>query len=260
MKYDLKTTSILISLFFTAQIFGLFIINQNFQVFGVESFVNQAEVSDAVFNLPLSILFVTLLFLIIYRLKFKRLLVFWYGLAFITTITISLSSFINELYALFVAFGLLLLRLSSKDDYFHNMSELLVYGGIAVIMLPLMSVNTIIILLLIISVYDFIAVRLSKHMISLAKTQFKLNIFSGLKIESEGSSAILGGGDIAFPLLTAGVMLRDAGLLPAILVIYGSMIGLMVLVLTGEENKFYPAMPFISSGCILGIIIGSVFL
>jgi presenilin-like A22 family membrane protease len=114
--------------------------------------------------------------------------------------------------------------------------------------------------LIIISVYDFIAVRLSKHMIVLAKTQFELNIFTGLKFKVGESSAVLGGGDIAFPLILAGVVLRDFALLPALLVLYGAVIGLTLLILVGEENKFYPAMPFISGGCFLGLVINSLFL
>ena len=257
MKYDLKTTLIMVSLFFISQAAGLFIINRNFELYGVEMFESEEVVSDALYSLPLTILLISILFILIYRLRFKRLLIIWYAFAFMITITISLSGFINEWFALFVAFGLMLIKLSSRDDYFHNMTELLVYGGIAVIILPLLSTFSAVILLIIISIYDFIAVRLSKHMIVLAKTQFELNIFSGLKVSVGDTSAVLGGGDIAFPLILAGVVLRDYSLLPAILVIYGALIGLVTLILIGKENKFYPAMPFITSGCFLGLIISS---
>ena len=97
-------------------------------------------------------------------------------------------------------------------------------------------------------------------MIVLAETQFKLNIFSGLKVSVGETSAVLGGGDIAFPLILAGVILRDYSLLGAILVIYGSIIGLVSLILLGEENKFYPAMPFITAGSLLGLFINSFLL
>lgn len=261
MKYDLKTTLLMISLFTFAQITGLFIINRNFQVYGVEMFKADEEASaSTAYNIPLMILFISFVFILIYKLRFQKLLIFWYAFAFLSTVTVSLSSFVNEFYALFVAFGLMLLRLSNKDDYFHNMTELLVYGGIAVIILPLLDVFSAVTLLIIISVYDYIAVMLSKHMITLAKTQFELNIFSGLKIQRREFGAVLGGGDIAFPLIFAGVLLRDSGLLPAILVVYGSIIGLTALILLGKENKFYPAMPFISAGCFLGLIIHSLAL
>jgi presenilin-like A22 family membrane protease len=253
MKYDLKKTLIIISLFFFAQVIGLWIMSKNFEFYGVESFENEEVMSDALYSLPLAVITLSIAFIIIYKMKFKKLLLYWYGFAFVSCVTISLSAFINEYYALIIAICLVLLKLTSKDNYFHNMCELLVYGGIAVIILPLLSTFSAIMLLIIISVYDYIAVRMSKHMITLAKTQHNLNIFSGLKISTKDSTAMLGGGDIAFPLILAGVILRDYSLIGAILVIYGSLIGLISLILIGRENKFYPAMPFISAGCFLGL-------
>ncbi|MBN1924038.1 MAG: hypothetical protein JW791_04750 [Nanoarchaeota archaeon] len=260
MKYDLKTTLLLLSLFLLAQIVGLYIVSRNFEVYGVEVFESEEVVNDALYTLPISIIILSILFIIISRFKVNNLLILWYGFAFVLSVSVSLSVFINELYALIIAFCLLLIKLTSKDNYFHNMTELLVYGGIVVIIMPLLSSFSAIILLLIISVYDYIAVRLSKHMITLAKTQFSLNIFSGLKIRVGDSNAILGGGDIAFPLLLAGILLRDGALLASILVIYGALIGLTLLVLIGKENRYYPAMPFITAGCLLGLAINSLAL
>lgn len=260
MKYDLKTTLIILGLFFLAQITGLIIVNKNFEIWGQEFFENEETVSDALVSLPVSIIVLSIVFILLYKLKLRKLLIYWYGFAFITTITISLSAFINEFYALFIAISLFLLKTNSTDDYLHNLCELLVYGGIVVIILPLLNIFSTIILLIIISVYDFIAVRLSKHMISLAKTQFELNIFSGLKVSSNEMTAVLGGGDIAFPLILASVMFRDLSILSAILVVYGALIGLTTLILIGKENKFYPAMPFITSGCFIGLIINYLFI
>jgi len=247
-------------LFFFAQITGLFIINQNFEHYGVENFRNNELFSDAIFTLPVSIIIFSLLFLLIYKLNMKKLLIVWYAFAFIACVTISLSSFINFYYAVFISACLLLLKFVSNDDFLHNMLELLVYGGIAVVVIPLLSPVSAILLLIIISIYDFIAVYFSKHMIILAKTQFALNIFSGLQIRTGGKGAILGGGDIAFPLILAGVMLRDYSAINAILIIYGSLIGLTILILTGEDDKFYPAMPFITMGCLFGYVLGLFFL
>lgn len=96
-------------------------------------------------------------------------------------------------------------------------------------------------------------------MIVLAKSQFELNTFSGFKIEKGETIAALGGGDVVFPLMLAGVMLRDFSLLSALLVTYGSFIGLLTLVLLGDEDKAYPAMPFITAGCLLGLVVTFFF-
>ena len=68
--------------------------------------------------------------------------------------------------------------------------------------------------------------------------------------------AILGGGDIVFPIITAGVALKSGGIIPALLVILGAVLGLGILFIMAEKKKFYPAMPFITSGIFLGLILG----
>lgn len=236
------------------------VVSQSFNLYGVENFTNNEVVSEALVSLPVTIIIFALLFLMFYKFKVKKLLIYWYAFAFTTCVTITLSVFINELYALIIAICLFLLRITSDDDYFHNITELMIYGGITIVILPMLSAFSAIILLIIISIYDFIAVNLSKHMIVLAKTQFELNIFTGIKLKSGDYNAILGGGDIAFPLILAGVMLRDYSLLPAILVIYGALLGLSVLIMIGRDNKFYPAMPFLTGGCLLGLSINYLFL
>ncbi len=121
-----------------------------------------------------------------------------------------------------------------------------------------------------------IAVWKSKHMIKLAKFQQKSKLFAGLllqyggkKTKSKGvktkaKNAILGGGDIAFPLLFSATVMEDLilkGLPKNIAFVQTSIITLFVaialtiLLLKSQKDKFYPAMPFISIGCILGYII-----
>ncbi len=70
--------------------------------------------------------------------------------------------------------------------------------------------------------------------------------------------AILGGGDIVFPIITAGVMLKTFGLHSAFLVIVGATLGLGCLFVFAEKKKFYPAMPFITAGIFLGMILNWV--
>ncbi len=65
--------------------------------------------------------------------------------------------------------------------------------------------------------------------------------------------AILGGGDIVFPIITSGVMLKTLGLGSALFVALGATLGLGYLFLKSEKKKFYPAMPYITTGILLGI-------
>ena len=72
--------------------------------------------------------------------------------------------------------------------------------------------------------------------------------------------AILGGGDIVFPIITAGVMFMTLGIVSAIFVILGATLGLAYLFFAAEKKKFYPAMPFITAGILVGIIASYILL
>ena len=72
--------------------------------------------------------------------------------------------------------------------------------------------------------------------------------------------AILGGGDVVFPIITAGVMLKTLGLFSAVFVVIGAALGLGYLLFFSEKKKFYPAMPFITAGIFLGIALSYLVL
>ena len=67
--------------------------------------------------------------------------------------------------------------------------------------------------------------------------------------------ALLGGGDIVFPIIAAGVFLVKYNLTAALFVTFGALVGLGTLLLFSEKKKSYPAMPFITAGIFLGMII-----
>jgi len=72
--------------------------------------------------------------------------------------------------------------------------------------------------------------------------------------------AILGGGDVVFPIITAGVMLVNFGFWPALFVILGATLGLSYLLFFASPKKFYPAMPFITLGIFLGMLASLPFI
>ncbi len=76
--------------------------------------------------------------------------------------------------------------------------------------------------------------------------------------------AALGGGDIVFPIITMGVFMRTfpeaalfgiRGLVPALFVLGGSFVALthLLLFMKSGEGKAYPAMPWISTGILIGL-------
>ena len=169
--------------------------------------------------------------------------------------------------------------------FVHNITELLIYPGIATVFIPILNIWAVVILLVIISFYDMYAVWHSGFMQKMAKFQIeKLKLFSGFFIpymkkedrlliknvkDSKRSNkeketklkkvkvnlAILGGGDVVFPIILAGVILRTLGLWQAVTISIGATLALTYLFYKSEKGKFYPAMPFISVGCFIALAI-----
>ncbi len=233
----------------------------------------------------------TALLLGLIKLKFGgKLWKLWYFLAVVTALTIAFGVFLPKLVALLIAILFALFKIIKYNFFVHNFSELFMYAGLAVLLAPLLTVFWAIILLLAISLYDAYAVWKSKHMIKLAQFTTKQDLFAGLivkytdrtvkkshnkknkksehqsnkKIKTQSRQAILGGGDIVFPLLFLGTILihllqigfskTQALALSSIVlvVITGS---LTLLFVKGKKEKYYPAMPFLTIGCLAGYIL-----
>ena len=239
----------------------------------------------------------TLLLLLIIKLHKGGLWKLWFFLATMITLTVSFGAFIPKAIAAVLAFVLSYFKVFRPNLIVHNIGELFVYGGLAAIFVPIMDLKSAALLLIIIAVYDFFAVFQSKHMISLAKFQTSHKIFAGLLIPKQlstssvfshvdttatsaakskiskaaklkgkseeeyadsGSYAVIGGGDIGFPLLFAGVAMATLGFQRALIIPLFAAAALAVLLLIGKKGKFYPAMPFIAVGCFVGYGIASL--
>ena len=158
-------------------------------------------------------------------------------------------------------------------DFKQMHTQLFIYGGLAAIFVPILNLFAMIMLLFFISGYDMYAVWKSKHMVKLAKFQtstafagvmipYKLaSLKKGKKKKVKVKSAILGGGDIGFPLLFAGVIFKtllvkgvEMAFLKTLIIPVFVTITLGWLFVEAEKDKFYPAMPAVSVGCFLGLI------
>ena len=256
MKHNLKITLLLLSLFLIANLIGLYVVDKFITKLPYN--IERPEVNKEVSFLPIfvSILVVTIVFLLLIRFKAKLLWRLWFFLSILFTLSVSLSAFINQTLAFFVALILAFFKVIYRNLYVHNLTELFIYGGLAAIFVPLFNLVSISILLILISIYDFIAVFKTKHMIKLFKYQAEeVKVFAGFYIPySKKKQAILGGGDIGFPLLFAGVVLNNYNLISALFVVLFASVALLSLMLIGKEKKFYPAMPFLTAGCFFGYL------
>ncbi|MCF7798644.1 hypothetical protein K9M74_01965 [Candidatus Woesearchaeota archaeon] len=303
MKHKPSIITLLLLFFVLAQVIGLGLINYDAQV-GELSTDNQTLIVEfsetaagprpelsgvgTIIYLAVGIGIATIVLLGLIKLKFGgKLWKVWYFLAVTTALTIAFGVLIPSLIAIIVAVLLAGLKIWKYNFYTHNLTELFMYAGLAVLLVPLLSVFWAIILLVLISLYDAYAVWKSKHMVKLAQFTSKQELFAGLAINyaEEGSKiktkklvskkeakkksgskvklrqAILGGGDIIFPLLFMGAVLiwllqtgftKLVAFSLSLIVLAGVTTSLALLFIKGKKDKFYPAMPFLTAGCLAG--------
>lgn len=189
----------------------------------------------------------------------------WFFVSVSLLLHIALAPFIS--YSLFVAVVLAALKTWKKSSLVHNATEILLYGGLAAIFVPILKSPWVVLALLgVLSVYDFIAVWKTKHMVKMAEFQMANKTFGGLMLQYgrgkkhgkgkvTGGIAILGGGDIGFPLLFLGTILYERGMTSSLVALLFVVAALSIMLWQSEKGKYYPAMPFLTVGCLVGFAV-----
>ncbi|MCX6742512.1 MAG: presenilin family intramembrane aspartyl protease [Candidatus Pacearchaeota archaeon] len=200
-----------------------------------------------------------------------------------------------EIIAVPLSLVLVFYKLIKKNLIVHNITELFVYPGLAILLIPMFKeVILATTLLLAISIYDIVAVWRSSYMVNLAKFQMeKLQIFGGFfvpyvnkkdraqirlirakikakKVKSSSSEvrnaaskikvAALGGGDVAFPMIFLGSVFLTFGLVAYFITLITISLALLLLLLFSKKDTAYPAMPYLTAGSLLGLFIVLFFL
>ncbi len=298
MKHSYSITFLLLGFFFLSQVIGLGII-------ATDAYVAQSDAGEVVLTYPdtaigerptlepsqsvLTIVFAiavgTIILFILMRFKQFAVWKFWFFLSIFLTLYISFTVLVGTFIAFFIALALALWRWLRPNPYVHNLTELFVYAGIALIFVPILNVMWVTVLMVIIAGYDAYAVWKSKHMIKLAEFQAGNKTFAGLyfgsrKVEraatpkeykKSGKSkrkktvhAILGGGDIAFPLIFSGVVMQSlllegvskvSAFLQTLLIPVCCVGALSYLFFRGTSARYYPAIPYLLVGCLVGYVL-----
>jgi len=201
----------------------------------------------------------TLFFKIIFVLA-----VFWGGASL-------LSIWMSDIFSLILMMALVVWWLKKPSVFNQDLGVILGIAGISSILGLSLSPFVMIPLLVIFSIYDFVAVYKTKHMVKMAKEMVEsravlalvvpqsLSGFkSGLaKVRPGGRFLILGGGDIAFPLLFS-VSLISFGISTALIVALFGLIGLGVgfyFFASQKVRQPMPALPPIALFSIIGFLV-----
>lgn len=315
MKHKLSITLLLLGMFLLTQFIGLYVVDQYSPI--TKNFFNETtnQTETIILNnqsLPygleptpeqkpniISIIFAFILAFalisILMKYKLKIVIKAWFFFVVTLALSLTLNAFLDNyllsasIIAIIIGAILAYLKLFRPHFIIHNLTEVLIYPGIAAVFIPILSPITIIILLILISIYDMWAVWKSGIMQKMAKYQMEeLKVFGGFLVPSMSKKvkqeiknlrqkyknkkipkkisqkkfkvnfAILGGGDVVFPIITSGVFYRAFGFVPALFVIAGAFIGLAVLFAISKK-KAYPAMPYITAGIFVALAIWRIF-
>ena len=209
---------------------------------------------------------------------FRTLFVFLYAWGVFIVLTLTFQSQVIIIAVLSIAAGIAWFLRPSV--WLQNILMLLALVGVGSVFGVLLTPWPIMIFLLVVAVYDFLAVRfgymmwmankLSKSdslpafIIPKTKSNWNQNLKdSGSQTIIEGKASernysILGGGDIGFPLILMVSVLSNYGFLSSVIVAAFSLVGLIsafVIQSLFLKGKPMPALPPISVASLIGLLI-----
>ncbi len=320
MDKKVKVYSIILGMFILTLLIGLFVISidplhvseiVNGSV--VESmnpdfmFIESPDIEDAggaaamIFNLIFAFIIAIVLILVLNKIKADFFLRGWFFIVATFALFLSLYAFqkfffdFQNFWRIIIPLGIALVfgiwKIFKRNMLVHNLTELFIYPGIALIFVPLLNIYSLVVILILISAYDMWAVWHTGIMQKMASYQIEsVGVFGGFlvpyasrkvkekikalrlkykdkkvipanvikKNKLNVNIAVLGGGDIVFSVISMGVVYRILGLIPSLLVLLGATSALIYLFFESKKkkNESYPAMPFVTTGIFVSIILG----
>jgi len=315
MKHTWTITIILVLIFLATQVFGLFTVNKYIEVLPPGSYLNGTQINKTIILHNATIVgeapdvapstgFVyvltaiaagTVLLLLLIKFRGHKFWAIWFFFAVLVTTAVTLGVYFQRIphgyvIALVTAAVLAFIKIYRQNIIIHNITEIFMYTGIAVLFVSFFNILWATILLIAISIYDIIAVWHSRHMVKMAKFTMESKLFAGIyfpykskkarrvalqikktkKIKNlkrakigQPKNAILGGGDIAFPLLFSAVVMEslilknispNIAFLQTLIISFTTTSAILLLFIFGKRDRYYPAMPFVTTGCLFGYL------
>lgn len=247
--------------------------------FKLQEFLEIGEISLPAFSLWQFLFYfflVTLfIFLLTFLKKFKKSKGILFKAIFILTTSwgglIVFNLWLPDILAVSLIAILIFVWFQKPSVFLHNLIIILGLSGIGGVLGLRFAPEVIVFLLLIFSIYDFIAVNITKHMIKMAKEMIETGTILGLIVPQEisdftaslkevkpgGRFLVLGGGDVVFPLLLS-VSLVPQGILNSLVVAVFSLFGLSFsfwFFISQKTRQPIPALPPIALFSIIGFLI-----
>jgi len=175
-----------------------------------------------------------------YLLKAFELLAIW------GTSWIVFAVFLGDLIGLGLSFILVALRIAlAKNIVLRNFASVIAIIGAGALIGVSLGIIPVILFIIALSVYDYIAVFKTKHMVSLAKAIAEKNLAFTVAMPTKEHKFELGTGDLVMPLVFASAALQSSGINSSFFVLAGSLIGLLFTINYSSKHvgKALPALP-----------------
>ncbi|MEM4662651.1 MAG: presenilin family intramembrane aspartyl protease [Candidatus Diapherotrites archaeon] len=264
--------AILLALFVASQMLGLtiadFFVRENIKATIVTD--NPDDVINA-FALFLYILIMTAFLLVLVSLfKLHGVTMLFEITALFATSLILFAIFLPEVAFVFVLIFVLLRVLFRENIFIKNISSLISTSVVGALIGVSLGVLPIVIFLIIICIYDYIAVFKTKHMVKIAEAVVRENTAFTFSLPSKEKIYQLGTGDLVIPLAFAAAVLRKAKItysspyyfMPPTLILFASILGLIITFFYLFQKKHaLPAMPLQGLFMIsvwLGMVLGGM--
>jgi len=218
------------------------------------------------------------LLLVIYFLKFKKGKEIFLRVIFLSAIVIGNFFFFGlwlpGVPALLITAVLVFLLLKASSLLVHNLALIFAVAGVGAGLGLRLQPEIVVLLLIVFSVYDYIAVYKTKHMIKMAKEMMAQKSILGIiipqkisdfsvqlkEVKAGGKLLVLGAGDIIFPLILSCSLIPQ-GVLNSLIVALFSLFGLLAGFLFFISQKIrqpMPALPPIAFFSIIGYLITKI--
>jgi presenilin-like A22 family membrane protease len=265
-KINWEALFVLLIVFIIVETLGL-LVAYSLSAQGVEPelFSDDGESLWNTIYLFISIMVMTGVILLIMKLrKKKQTLIFFESIAVFTTSLIVFETFFGEPTGLFMAICILLWRLVfRKSIIFRNFVGIIAIAGAGAIIGMSLSLIPIIAFIIMLAIYDLIAVFKTKHMVTIGKEVTNGNYAFTIALPTSDKKFELGNGDLVIPLVVASSVLTkgpfENNLLVVALLMIASYIGLAISIQSVSIlKKPLPALPPQTALMLLVIIISFI--
>jgi len=266
-------------------------LSKPFEVNDIKAFSNPEDTGNVVLWIAIILVFTAFIFLVV-RMNKKWIIKAFILLTVASTLyfvffalfSIVLPPMLNLILTLLLSIGLTIVLYKFPEWYIIDITGVIIAGGASSMFGISLAIFPTLILLVLLAVYDYIAVYKTKHMVALAEgvmdlrlpilfvipRHLKYSFLSEKFDKAEREAFFMGLGDAVIPTLLVvsanyfvnapafSFPLIGAVNIPAIGAIVGTFAGFAVLTGFVIKGKPQAGLPFLNGGVILGYVAGSL--